>query len=153
MIATVSVARRRRSGGNALVEFALAFPVLFMIFVGTFQFGYGFYIVNRLESTVRSAARYGAVREYSGSNGVPTSSYVTAVKNYAVTGDPMLSTPSLVPGLTTDNVQISVSTINGVPNKVEVAISGYTIDAVFKTFRLNGRPYASFRYSGRISGL
>jgi Flp pilus assembly protein TadG len=150
---SVSESVRRRSKGNALVEFALGFPVLFVILAGTFQFGYSFYVVNRIESTVRSAARYGALRPYSGSNGVPSADYITAVRNYAVTGDPTLSSPAVTPGLTAGHVDVSVTYVNGVPDRVNVAIKGYAIDAVFGRITLSGRPYASFRYAGRITGL
>lgn len=149
----VSQAIRKRSRGSAVVEFALGFPLLFLIFAGTFQFGYSFYIFNRLETAVRGAARYAALATYAGTNGTPSSAYVTAVQNYAVTGDPAGTAPALVPGLTTSHISVSVASVNGVPNRVQVGVNGYPINAIFRTFTLSGRPFASFRYSGRISAL
>lgn len=145
--------RRRRSRGNTMIEFALAFPLLFLIFIGTFQFGYSFYVFHRLESTVRAAARFGAIYPYTSSNGNPTTEYLTAIKNYAVSGGPDAATPLVVPGLTTDHIVVTVSTLNGVPNRVKVAITGYQINAIFQTFTLDNRPFSSFRYAGRIAAL
>jgi Flp pilus assembly protein TadG len=149
----VSTRRRARQGGNAIVEFALSFPLLFLIFAGTFQFGYSFYIFNRLESSVRAAARYGAMRNYSASNGAPTESYVTAVKNVAISGSPGASTPALVPGLTPQHIQVTVTTVNGMPHRVRVAVTGYRIGAVFTDYTLTDRPVAIFRYAGRVATL
>lgn len=142
---------RRR--GNVFVEFALGFPLVFLVLTGTFQFGYSFFIFNRLESTVRSAARFASMRTYTGSNGVSSAAYITAVKNYAVSGNPDLDTPPVVPGLTPANVDVVVTMDQGLPDRVKVSITGYTISAVFKTITLTGRPFASFRFAGRIGAL
>lgn len=49
---------RRRSRGQSLAEFAIAFPVLFLIVGGIIQFGMIFWGVNTLNQIVRDAGRY-----------------------------------------------------------------------------------------------
>src|SRR5947209_18054089 len=77
---------RRR--GNAMVEFAVAVPMIVLIFAGTFQFGYYFYIYNRLEGAARAGARYASLRDYNSSTSTPASDFVTAVNNMVVYGSP-----------------------------------------------------------------
>ena len=60
----ISPERRRKSGGNALIEFALAFGFLFPVLTGTFQFGYAFFVYNELQTAVREGARYAAFKTY-----------------------------------------------------------------------------------------
>ena len=52
-----------RREGNALVEFALSAPLIFTVLVGTFQFGYAFYVYNQLQVSVRSGVRYASQLE------------------------------------------------------------------------------------------
>ena len=60
--------RLRSRRGNALVEFAIASTVLIPIFVGTFQFGYSFYVYNLISTQIRSGARYASLRTFRCSN-------------------------------------------------------------------------------------
>jgi hypothetical protein len=58
-------------------------------------------------------------------------------------------------GLTTSNVKISVSgggagTIIA-PSSITVSIQHFNLDAVFGIFRMDGRPIATFPYTGIIS--
>ena len=135
--------RRRRRRGNAMVEFALGFPLIFLVMAGTFQFGYTFFIYNRFAS----------MRTYTGANGVASAAYLDAVKNYTVSGNPDSSTPPVVPGLTTANVNVVVTMDQGLPDRVKVSISGYTVDAALKSITFTGRPFSSFRFAGRIGAL
>ena len=48
--------------GNAMLEFALATGILLPAFVGTFQFGYTFYVYNNLDTAVRGGARYASMQ-------------------------------------------------------------------------------------------
>ena len=52
--------RRRREGGQALVEFALVAPIFFLILFGIIQLGLIFGGQNYLVSAVREIARYAA---------------------------------------------------------------------------------------------
>ena len=47
----------KRERGNALIEFALSFFLLFAMFAGIFQFAYSFYVYNALVTAVREGAR------------------------------------------------------------------------------------------------
>ena len=143
----------RRSGignrGNAMVEFALSFGLLFPVMAGVFQFGYSFYVYNLLETSVRSTARYAATRTYDSPNATPSSNYVTAVQNMLVYGDPAGTGNAIVPGLTTDHVRVRVNFDSGIPDNVTVDVAGYTIDSVLGRMTLNGKPAATFPYLGR----
>jgi Flp pilus assembly protein TadG len=151
--------------GNALVEFALAFTVISVLFTGVFQFGYTFYLYNNLLTNVRAGARYAAQKSYtpgSGStagNPIPASSYVSDVRNVVVYGSPVpgQNAQPVVPGLTTANVQV-VPTVdsNGVPQEITVRISTTTpfnLNAVVGSTRLAGKPSVKFPYTGIYSAI
>jgi len=52
---------RRRERGQELVEFALILPLLLLLMVGIFEFGYVVFAYNTLSNAVREGARYGSV--------------------------------------------------------------------------------------------
>lgn len=142
---------RLRQKGNAMVEFAVSVPMLTLVFAGTFQFGYYFYIYDRLENAVRAGARYAALRSYDSNSSTPASDFSTAVANMVVYGDPSGGTTPVVSGLATSNVSLSVTMSNNVPSVMTVSITGYKLDAVFKSFTLTSKPSAAFRYGGRLA--
>ena len=142
---------RRRQRGSSMVELALAVPVMTIAFAGCFQFGYYFYIYGRLENAVRAGARYAAVRNYDSSSETPSTAFSTAVKNMAVYADPGGGTSAVVPGLSTSNVSLTVTMGNNIPSEMTVSISGFQVDTVFKTFTMTGKPFATFRYGGKLS--
>ena len=150
--------------GNAMIEFAMSAMVLTYSFTAVFQFGYSMYLYNELVSAVRAGARYASLAQVNNS-GTQTlqSAYTTAVKNMVVYGNtsPAAGDQPVVPGLTTGQVSVTVPTSNpvgwngGVPLYVTVSISSYTIDAVFKTFTLSGKPTYTVPFFGKyclISG-
>jgi len=53
---------RRKERGQELVEFALILPLLLLLLVGIFEFGYVVFVQNSLSNAVREGARYGAVK-------------------------------------------------------------------------------------------
>jgi len=138
---------RRRQGGNALIEFALAFGFLFPILTGTFQFGYAFFIYNELQNAVRNGARHAAFKTYDSGSATPSSAFLNSVRNTVVYGDPDGGTVPVVPSLTTSNVNLTVTLAGGVPDMMTVSIQNYSLNAFFKTFTIN-RPSASFSYVG-----
>jgi Flp pilus assembly protein TadG len=142
---------RERRRGNSIVEFALAFPMLVISFGGCFQFGYTFFLYNRLENSVRSAARYASLRAYDSQNSTPSSAFSTAVKNVAIYGNPDGGTQTTAPGLTSNHVQITVNVVDGVPDTMTVAISGYAVNGIFGTRTFTSKPAATFRYGGRYA--
>jgi Flp pilus assembly protein TadG len=143
----VSSERRRKQGGNALIEFALAFGLLFPVLVGTFQFGYAFFLYNELQNAVRAGARYAAFKTYNSSSATPPAAFTDTVRNTVVYGNPAGGTIPVVPSLTTANVNLTVTFVNGVPGVMTVSIQNYTLNAFLKTFTIH-RPSASFSYVG-----
>lgn len=57
-----SIYARRKERGQELVEFALILPLLLLLLVGIFEFGYVVFVQNTLSNAVREGARYGAVK-------------------------------------------------------------------------------------------
>jgi Flp pilus assembly protein TadG len=137
--------------GNGLVEFALSFALLFSVFTGVFQFGCFYYTYNKLESAVRGGARYASLRVYDSATSTPSAGFQTAVQNMVVYGNPAGGGQPMAPGLTPSKVTITVVMDRNVPQRVSVAITGFQINAVFKTIGLNGKPKAAFPYMGRFA--
>jgi Flp pilus assembly protein TadG len=142
---------QRGERGNAMVEFALSFGLLFAVFAGVFQFGYAFYVYNTLESAVRAGARYASLRTYDSATSTPSAAYLTAVRNMAVYGNPSGGTQPVAPGLTPEKVTLTVTMEKNVPVRVAVGITNYTIDAVVRSFTLTSKPRATFPYMGRFA--
>ena len=139
--------RDRRQGGNALVEFAIAFPLLWAFFAGLFQMGYTFYVYNALTTSVANAAALGAKMNYDLSQ---TDRFDTALKNMVVFGNTTAGTIPIVAGLSTANVSVSVNPQASMPTAVTVSIQNYSIDAVFTRFTFSGKPHATMMYMGQI---
>ena len=142
----------RTHRGGSIVEFALAFPLLFAFFSGTFMFGYSFYIYNKLVGSVRAGARYASQLPYSSGTTTPASDFTTAVRNMVVYQNPAGGTTPIVPGLQPSAVTVSADFVDARPDTIRVAINGYSINAIVKSFTLSGRPFSVIRYQGRISG-
>jgi hypothetical protein len=142
--------RRRR--GNSVIEFALTFTFLFPLFAGTFQFGYAMFQYNKLVNAVRAGARYASVETYDSATSTPSTQFVSQVKNVVIYGDP--NPPSgafpVVPGLTSDNVEVVVTFVRSVPDSITVRLRDYRLDAAFGAIRLN-LPRATFSYAGRYA--
>lgn len=139
--------RRNRQGGNALIEFAIAFGFLFPLLTGTFQFGYAFFLYNELQNAVRQGARYAAFKTYDSASSTPSTTFSNSVKNVVVYGNPAGGAVPIVPSLTTANVNLQVTYVSGVPGMMTVSIQNYTLDAFLRTFSIN-KPSASFSYVG-----
>ena len=144
------VSRRKSQRGNALLEFALGFFVLWVIFAGVYQIGYAFYVYNALLTSVTDAAQLGARLAYDTAN---PNTYKTAVKNMVVYGDETVGTRSLVPNLTTGNVSVDAHPDGtGMPTNITVSISDYSINALFATYSLTNKPRVTARYYGQVTG-
>ena len=147
MTRQIQLRKRRNQGGSAMVEFALGAGMLVAVFAGIFEFGYAFYIYNNLVAAVDNGARYAAYRTYDSDTTTPTTAFSTAVKNMVVYGQPTTGTKTVVPGLGAGNVVLTPIFTNSVPTGMQVSLSGYSLNAVFKTFTLN-KPVASYPYLG-----
>ena len=148
-----------RERGNALIEFALSFFLIFAVFSGIFQFAYSFYVYNTLVVAVREGARYASLKPYDSTTTTPTSGFRNAVRNMVVYGDPNPANGAqpIVPGIQTSNVTLTVTgggagTLTA-PTQMTVSITGFSVDAVFGTWNLNGKPNATFPYMGILTPL
>ena len=59
-----------KENGQGLVEFALVIPILLVLLVGVFEFGFFFFVYGSVNNASREAVRYGAGAGDS-ENGVP----------------------------------------------------------------------------------
>jgi Flp pilus assembly protein TadG len=144
---------RNRSGmrnarGMAIVEFAMGSSVLLAAFFGTFEIGYSLIQYNELETAVAQGARYASIIPYDSATATPSAAFSTAVKNMVLYGSPVAGTSPVVSGLTSGNINLTVTFANGVPGSMQVSISGYTINALFGTYTLTGKPQVTYPYQG-----
>ena len=109
------------------IEFALVLPLLVSLFLGTWQFGYAYYLYGELEQAVRDGGRYASLISYDAAD---PSSYQSAVKNAVVYGNPAGGTQPIVPGLLPSNVTVTMSFAGAIPTAVTVSISGYRLPAI-----------------------
>jgi Flp pilus assembly protein TadG len=141
-----------------MVEFAIGSSLLIAAFAGTFQFGYTFLQYNNLENAVIRGARYASLIGYNSATDTPASDFQTAVQNMVLYGSPTAGTTPVVPGLATSNISVtacgistvcpSYTSVLGIPQEITVSITGFTLNAVFSSFSLNGKPSATFTYQG-----
>lgn len=140
--------RPRRRRGNVMIEFGLAFPLLFVFLSGMYQFGYAFFIYNELQSTVRTGARFASTLDFDAGNG--GTNFRNQVKNVVVYGTPSAGAAPLVKGLTPSKVDVTwASDAAGIPQTITVSISNYSFYAVFRTFTIPNKPRATFIYLGQ----
>jgi Flp pilus assembly protein TadG len=143
-IANLACAR----AGNIMIEFALGSGILVMAFVGTFQFGYTFLQYNNLENVVTRGARYASLIPYDSTTTAPSAAFSSAVKNMVLYGSSTAGTSPALPGLTTTNVNLTVTFANGVPSAMTVSISGYSINSIVATSTLTNKPKVTYAYQG-----
>lgn len=103
----------RRDDGGSIIELAIVFPILLILFVGTAELGRLFYTYTTLAKATKVGARYLSTSR-NAVNG--TAPQITTAKdearNLVVYGcpdrtiNPCSTTPPIVPGLTTANVNI-----------------------------------------------
>jgi hypothetical protein len=143
-----------------MLELAMCAAVMVTFLAGTFQFGYTFYIYNQLVTAVGNGARYAAQRTYRASSNLDIERGRNAVRNMVVYGDAQPSpdaTPQ-VSHLKPEQVSVEWVLPNGEvapngskPAAVRVAINGYALDAVFKSFSFDGRPAVEYPFVGRFA--
>jgi Flp pilus assembly protein TadG len=140
--------KNKSERGNALLEFALGWSILWALFAGIYQFGYSFYVYNTVLNSVANAAELGSKMTYDTAN---SSAYSNALKNMVVYGDTTARTTPIVRGLATSNVTVTVNLAGTIPSDITITINNYTIDAVFTTFTFNGKPRATAVFMGQVS--
>lgn len=150
--------RPRGKRGNAMIEFAFAASVLIPLFVGTFQFGYTFYVYNLLCTQMRAGARYASLKTFQCSSSGEITSFKTAVKNVIMYGNSAGTGSLIEPGLTAGQLDVEIKDSSGnnadsshTPSYVYVTTVNYSINAVITSFSFNGKPVVRFPYLGRYA--
>jgi len=140
--------KNKSERGNALLEFALGWSILWALFAGIYQFGYSFYVYNTVLTSVANAAELGSKMTYDTAS---PSTFTTALQNMVVYGNTTAGTSPIVPGLATSNVTVNVNPSGSIPTDITITINSFTIDALFTKFTFNGKPRATAVYMGQIS--
>jgi Flp pilus assembly protein TadG len=149
---------RSRERGDALIEFALSFFLIFAVFAGVFRFAYSFYVYNAVVTAVREGSRYASLKPYDSTTTAPSNTFLTAVQNMVVYRDanPAEGAVPVVAGLKRSNVALAVTggssggTLTA-PAQMTVSITGFNIDAVFGTWNVTGKPNCTFPYTGILT--
>ena len=147
--------RLRSRRGNAMVEFALASSLLIPIFLGTFQFGYTFYVYNLLSTQMRAGSRFASMKAFKCVDATSISNYKQKVRNVVRFGNPSGTGTVIEPGLTDAEITVNIKTSGDVdadathtPSYVEVSTSSYSVNALFTTYTFTGKPSVRFPYLG-----
>ena len=119
--------RKRKQGGQALVESALILLIFVPVLFGILDFGQFLYLHQSLSERVRAAARYGAVHTYTDGSDIV---------NVAIYNDSTGSTNGATPIL--PNMQSSSSSGNGY---VTATLSGAGTDDALITVTITNYPY------------
>ena len=154
--------------GSSVVELAIVFPILLLLFAGTAEIGRLFYTYTTLAKATKMGARYLSVqKEAESTDTAVTNPLKTRVANLVVcgfsngcTGNQPDGTPkrAVVPGLTASNVLVTLPTASTLaPRYVKVEITGYTFapgvfnvasvtDSTSSTFYFSLEPATQMRY-------
>jgi Flp pilus assembly protein TadG len=144
--------RREQERGIAALEFALGWFLLWLLFSGAYQYGYSFYVYNRLLVSVANAAELGSKIGYDTGNPGAFTAVLQNMVLYADETAPAQNPSPIVAGLTAGAVSVSVSTdAQGMPRDVTVAIVNYTIDGIFGKITLSNKPRATALYFGQVT--
>lgn len=157
---------RRNERGSAVVELAIVFPILLLLFVGTAELGRLFYTYTTLAKATKVGARYLSTQKAAESTDAAT---ILDIKNKAArlvvcgytdncTGNQPDGTPKrpIVPGLNMSdplqNVSITLpppSSSTGVgPKYVTVQITGYTFQpGVFNVASVTDSSSSTFYFA------
>jgi len=145
----------RRDDGTQMIEFAIVFPVLLLLFAGTAELGRLFYTYTTLAKATRGGARYLSLvtdMNWSGascqtSSGTLQMSCTTAGKNMVLCGDAggcggAGQAAVILPNLTAANIVITPPPTTGTPRFFTVAITNYNYQPlVFGLSAMTGGNY------------
>ena len=138
--------------GSSVVELAIVFPILLLLFVGVAEIGRLFYTYTTLAKATKVGARFLSTEKDAESTNATT---IAAVKLRAarmvVCGNETSCTGSIVPGLTTSNVLVTLpNTTPGFigPRYVKVEITGFNYQpGVFNVAGATDSTSATFYFS------
>lgn len=148
------IRNRKRQRGHAMLELALCAGVMVACLAGTFQFGYTFYVYNRLVTAVGNGGRYAAQRTYRAATAQDIEKGREAIRNMVVYGDsrPPAEAEPVVPGLSAENVRVEwVRSQVGAPDRVAVSVQGYRLNALFSDYEFTGRPSVEYPFVGNYA--
>jgi Flp pilus assembly protein TadG len=145
-----NVTRRKSQRGNAMIEFALSWAILSLMFTGIFQYGWSMFVYNKLMTSVANGALMGSRANYDDANGNSRAAFTTNIQNMVLYGSPIAGTTTVVPGLTAGNVDVNLNLSGGFPTDITVSIKDFTINAVFGSMQLTNKPRVTYRYSGQV---
>src|SRR5574341_835053 len=142
----------RRDNGTQMIEFAIVFPVLLLLFAGTAELGRLFYRYTSLAKATRGGARYlSLVKETNWSvgtcGGLPITC-TTAGQNMVMCGNPGGCGGAGQPAVSDPNLQANMITITPPdmaatgPKYVTVAITNYNYQPL--VFNLNAMTGGNF---------
>ena len=147
--------KRRAQRGHVMLELALSAGVMAAALAGTFQFGYTFYVYNQLVTAVGNGGRYAALRTYRAAGPADTEKGKSAIINMVVYGDahPAEGAAPIIANLKPENVRLEwvAGEGGGAPVAVDVAITGYQVNAIFGGMTLEGKPAVEFPFAGRYA--
>ena len=141
----------RRDDGTQLIEFAIVFPVLLLLFAGTAELGRLFYTYTTLAKATRGSARYLSMVKETDWTIAPCGSLsmscTTAGKNMVMCGNPGgcggAGQPPVSPsGLQASNIVITPPATGVTTKYVTVAITGYNYTPL--VFNLNAMTGGNF---------
>jgi len=118
--------------GLAMVELAIAAPLLLLLLYAIAEFGNALYQYALLADAARDADRYLGSHAIADSTGLPTisASIASATRNLVVYGNTAGSGTALLPGLTTGQVSVAAQTDAGGATDVTVSVA-YPYQSLF----------------------
>ena len=155
---------RRDEQGVQLVEVAIVIPLLLMMFAAVAEFGRYFYEYTTLAKAARVGGRFMSAKSYKSA----TTNWQMATKRLVVYGNTAGTGSPVLPGLTTDNVEIvfqggTYSDGSGVPATVTIRIIDYEHEPIFDLGKLTKidslslnvdvKPSITMRYLLTAAGL
>jgi len=145
----------RRDDGTQMIEFAIVFPVLLLLFAGTAELGRLFYTYTTLAKATRGSARYlSLVTDTSWSGTSCQTGSVTLQMSCTTVGKNMVmcgnaggcggaGQPAVIlPNLTAANIVITPPPASGTPRFFTVAITSYSYQPL--VFNLNAMTGGNF---------
>jgi Flp pilus assembly protein TadG len=132
--------------GNAAVEFALGFTVLWLSFSGVWQYGYAMFIYDRLATQVANGGRYASRADYRSDD----ESFRTAVKNMVVYGNPEGTGAATIADLGVTAVDVVTEWSDaGLPVAITLSIRSYTVNTILQQIVYTNKPRVTVKYVGQ----
>ena len=140
---------KKSQRGNVIVEFALGWSLIWLLFSGLYHYGYSFYVYNMLQTSVANAAQLASQLNYDTS---ATETFTSQIQSMSLYGDPSATSGTpLVPGLSGSNIAVTITLSNSVPTDVTVDIVNFSFSTIFNTVTLNGKPRVTVAYRGQVT--